>query len=48
MKDLTVCVVDRALFESVEIFQPAIDQLLIEVATRLQVAEKQYKRKKKR
>lgn len=40
MKDVTVCVVDRALFESVEIFQPAIDQLVIEVATRLQVIRK--------
>lgn len=39
MKDVTVCVVDRALFESVEIFQPAIDQLVIEVATRLQVID---------
>jgi CRP-like cAMP-binding protein len=40
MKDVTVCVVDRALFESVEIFQPAIDQLVIEVATRLQVVKR--------
>ena len=37
MKDVTVCVVDKALFESVEIFQPVIDQLMIEIATRLQV-----------
>lgn len=37
MKDVTLCEVDKVLFDSIEIFQPAIDQLMIEVATRLQV-----------
>lgn len=37
MKDVILCEVDKVLFESVEIFQPAIDQLMIEVANRLQV-----------
>lgn len=37
LKDVTVCVIDKELFTSEEIFKPAVDQLASDVTARLKV-----------
>ena len=37
LKDVTVCVIDKELFTSEEIFKPAVDQLTCDVTARLKV-----------
>jgi hypothetical protein len=37
LKDVTVCVIDKELFTSDEIFKPAVDQLACDVSARLKV-----------